>query len=272
VLAAKAQMPTLLRVVNPKGEDGAVAGFGVPLAATAKKEDLAAPLARGVYAVSSPDRKTVLKMMVMPREEAGFDPDAFARSPLAQGWDPELRLRVGATWMLAQLTFESYDPETYPALDFLLSVARRLAELCDGVVADPVAQVYRLPGQVFSPRPTDAPIVAADHVQAKRRDHEGAVHAYTAGLVKFDLPEVEVYGVAPENAAMAERFLLALAQTVLTGARLEPGAVVGARSAPFKVAVGGLDRGLWEGVPCLELLPEGKATADDALAAWAGAS
>ncbi len=268
MLAAKAQFPRLLDVLNPKGEGGAVTGFGVPLAADAKKEDLNAPIRRGVYALSSPDRKTVLKMMVLPREEAGFDPSAFARSDAAQAWDPELRLRVESTWMLLQLTFESYDPETYPALDFFLSVAQRLAELCDGVVADPVSQVYRLPTQVFSTRPEGVPIMAADHVQVKHRPHEGRVHVFTCGLIKFDQPEVEVYGLSEVNTDTAARFLMGLAQAVLLGSRLEPGAVVGVQGSGLKVAVGGLDRGMWEGVPCMELIPEAKGTTDDAVIAW----
>ncbi len=270
MLAARAQFPRLLDVLNPKGEGGAVVGFGVPLAADAKKEDLNAPIQRGVYALSSPDRKTVLKMMVLPKEEAGFDPAAFARSDAAQSWDPELRLRVESTWMLLQLTFESYDPETYSALDFFLSVAQRLALLCDGVVADPVSQVYRLPSQVFSLRPDGVPIAAADHVQVKHRLHEGSVHVFTCGLIKFDQPEVEVYGISGANTDSAARFLMGLAQSVLLGSRLEPGAAVGVKECALKVAVGGLDRGMWDGIPCLELIPEGKGTTDEAVVAWLG--
>jgi hypothetical protein len=261
-------MPRLLDVINPKGEGGAVSGFGVPLAKDAKKEDLNDPMGRGVYALSSPDRKTVLKLMVMPREEAGFDPSVFARSEVALSWEPELRLRVEATWMILQLTFESYDPEAYPALDFFLSIAQRLAEMCDGVVADPVSQVYRLPQQVFSLRPDDTPIAAADHVQAKTRLHEGSLHAYTLGLIKFDHPEVEVYGVSGANEDGAKRFLIALSQSVLMAARLEPGAVVGVKGNQLKVAVGGLDRGQWDGIPCVELIPAGKGTINEAIEAW----
>jgi hypothetical protein len=172
--------------------------------------------------------------------------------------------------MLLQLTFESYDPATYPALDFLLSVAQRLALSCDGVVADPVSQVYRLPSQVFSQRPDGVPVMAADHVQVKHRQHEGSVHVFTCGLIKFDQPEVEVYGISEANTDSAARFLMGLAQSVLLGSRLEPGAVVGVKECALKVAVGGLDRGLWEGIPCLELIPEGKGTTDAAVVAWLG--
>jgi hypothetical protein len=268
VLAAKAQLPSLLQVLNPKGEGGAVAGLGAPMAADASKRDLAEPLKRGVYALSSPDQKSVLKMMVLPKEEAGFDPSSFARSAAAQAWDPELRVRVESTWIIMQLTFESYDPAVYPALDFFLSLAQRLAVLTDGVVADPVSQVYRLPSQVFSHRPAGEPIAAADHVQVHHREHEGALHVYTLGLVKFDHPEVEMYGIRQETKEAAYRFLVGLAQSVLKGTRLEPGASVGVKGQGLKVAVGGLDRRMWAGIPCLELIPGEKDATDDAVRAW----
>ncbi|HXH60885.1 MAG TPA: hypothetical protein VNI20_05955 [Fimbriimonadaceae bacterium] len=268
VLAAKAQLPSILVALNPEGQGGAVKGMGAPMASGAKKEDLAAPISRGVYVLSTPDKKTLLKMMVMPREEAGFDPAAFARSPMAQSWDPELRHRVESTWMLMQVTFESYDPKVYPSLDFVLAVTKRLAELTDGVVADPVAQVYKLPSQVVSPRPEDEQVSAQDHVQVKVREHEGALHVFTLGLSKFDHPEVEVYGIEKDHKETAKRFMMALAQTVLRGTALPIGAAVGKPGSGFKVAGGGLDRGLWEGIPCLELVPEGKGTADEAVRAW----
>jgi len=268
VLAAKAQLPSLLQVLNPKGEGGAVAGLGAPMAADASKRDLAEPLKRGVYALSSPDQKSVLKMMVLPKEEAGFDPSSFARSEAAQAWDPELRLRVESTWIIMQLTFESYDPAVYPALDFFLSLAQRLAVLTDGVVADPVSQVYRLPSQVFSHRPAGELIAAADHAQAHHREHEGALHVYTLGLVKFDHPEVEMYGIRQETKEAAYRFLIGLAQSVLKGTRLEPGASVGVKGQGLTIAVGGLDRAMSDGIPCLELIPGESGTTDDAVRAW----
>ena len=67
----------------------------------------------------------------------GFDPSAFAKSEAASEWPAELRNRIEATWMLLQVTFESYDPRVYPALDFFLSVAKRLADLTDGTKSMP---------------------------------------------------------------------------------------------------------------------------------------
>ena len=268
VLAAKAHLPALLAVVTPKGEGGTVAGMGVPLASGTQKADLAQPMERGIYAIASPDQKTVLKLMVMPKEEAGFDPSAFARSKAAEEWEPELRTRVESTWMVLQLTFESYSPAVYPALDFFLDVAAKLAELTDGTVADPIAKVYKLPAEVRMNRPASDLIAAIDHVQVKARELETGWNVYTLGLTKFDQPEIEVQEIPEKTKQGAERLILGLAQTVLTGQALAPGALVGAKNKPLKVATGGLDRGLWEGIPCLELIAEDKGTQAEAIDAW----
>ena len=51
-------------MVNPKGENGAIAGFGAPLG-NSTKESLANPMQRGAYVIASVDRKTVIKMLVV---------------------------------------------------------------------------------------------------------------------------------------------------------------------------------------------------------------
>src|SRR5688572_11612277 len=122
VLSAKATLPQIVEVVNPKGSDGAVEGFGAPLMTDSTKDDLQKPMSRGAYAIASKDRKTVLKLIVVPKEEAGFDPDAFLRSPQAAALPQDMANRIRATWSLLQLTFESHDPMVYPALDFFESI------------------------------------------------------------------------------------------------------------------------------------------------------
>src|SRR5438046_2175327 len=79
VLSAKAALPRVLEVVGPKGADGAVEGFGAPLSQDAKKEDLQRAIERGHYVIASKNRQTVLKLTVVPKEEAGFDPEPFLR-------------------------------------------------------------------------------------------------------------------------------------------------------------------------------------------------
>ena len=105
VLSSRPTLPTPLQLANPQTSGGAVEGFAAPLAADASKDHLNMPMARGAYVVASKDRKTVLKMLVLSKEEAGFDPDAYATSALALDASQELVARLRGTWTLAQFTF-----------------------------------------------------------------------------------------------------------------------------------------------------------------------
>ncbi|HTQ08656.1 MAG TPA: hypothetical protein VMI31_01155 [Fimbriimonadaceae bacterium] len=261
VLSTRAVLPPLTQVLNPVGDAGALIGFGVPLAPDSTKDSLAAPMARGAYGLASKDRKTVFKMLVISKEEAGFDPEAVARHSASLGISGELLNRIRAAWTLMQLRFESHDPDVYPALDFLLGLVGKLAVLTEGAIADPISQRYLLPGELFA-QPRVNPLVdAREHVSVKLLGSPAGVHALTRGLQKFALPEFEIQGLAPGSEIEAERFLLAACQKVLEGKL----AHLGQRIGKFQVANGGSDRGLWEGIPCYELLPPASVTASAAL-------
>lgn len=268
VLCSKAVLPSIAEVVNPGGEGGAAAGFGAPLTRDTDKAALRRPLERGAYAVATKDRKTVLRMLVLGYEEAGYDPEAFGRSRLAIGADPELLARMRGTWNLAQFSFETHDAMVYPALDFLLGVTARLAMLAEGVVADPLAQRYRLPHETFRADRLDPRIDARDHIAVHSRPDAAGEQVYTLGMRKFNLPEYEIFGVVPDDLELAGRFLIALSQRVLTGDLTKPGERFGAPKAQLEAREGGLDRALWEGVPVFELLPPTGSTVSDCLHAW----
>jgi hypothetical protein len=267
VLASKAVLPSIAEVINPRGEFSAIVGFGVPLGSN-EKDSLRQPLTRGAYAVATKDRKTVLKLLVLNRDEAGFDPEVFARSALAQSAEPELVARIRGTWTIAQLTFESHDPMVYSALDFLLSVAQRLAMMSDGVVADAVSQRYLLPQEVFHPDRLDSRVDARDHVATHSRTRPDGIHTFTLGLQKFSMPEIEITGLFPGEESIAGRFLLTVAQASLQGNLVRPGDRLGSVRLPFEAREGGFDKALWEGIPVLELLPPTSASAGEALDAW----
>jgi hypothetical protein len=268
VLAARAQLPTVLDVVNPDGSLGAAQGFGAPLAQGASREDLAKPLERGAYVISSKDRTTVLRMLVISKEEAGFDPGGLLRSPQATGLSQEMLSRIAATWTIMQLTFESHHAMVYPALDFLQAVCKRLAELCDGVIADPLSEIYQLPEHMMRNPRIDPRIDAREHVAIHFQAKPEGLWACTLGMQKFALQEFEIQGLEPAMNAHAEAFLLSLCQTVLVGNRIQVGDKVGSSRMPFDVGPGGLDRAVWEGIECCELLPPSRATASEAVAAW----
>lgn len=267
VLSGHAQLPAPAQVANPKGEDGAIEGFIAPLMSGSSKDDLGKPMARGVYAVATPDRKTVIRLRVVSKEEAGFDPEPLASSALALTISPEALARVRATWTLLQLTFESHDPMVAPSLAFLYAFSKRLAELTEGVVADPIAQRYMLPSEL--PQPEEAAAIAApDHVSVRMLGGAGSESAFTMGMQKFGLPEFELNELEQGAEPLAGAFLLSVCQALLDGTELNPGDKVGSRGAPFDVAVGGLDRGRWEGIPVFELLPARGKTVAEGLAAW----
>ncbi|HVL38146.1 MAG TPA: hypothetical protein VM328_02035 [Fimbriimonadaceae bacterium] len=266
VLSSRATLPPILDVLNPAGERGAARGFGAPLAAGKSKQDLLAPIERGAYALASHDRKTVLKLLVLSKEEAGFDPELIARSSLAAGLAQELVNRIRATWTLMQLTFESHDPDVYPSLDFLLALAARLAALTEGVVADPIAQRYLLPDEIFQRPRLDPKVDAREHVVVKTRPSKQNNHAHTLGLMKFALPELEMYEVSDKHLARAEGLLMSLAQNMLLGRVVRAGERLQAFGSVFEAREGGLDRAIWEGIPCLEILPA-RGSLEDALSA-----
>jgi hypothetical protein len=267
VLAATAQLPKLVDVVNPTGSGGAVPGFGVPLAQSASKEDVTRPMERGIYGVASKNKETILKLMVVPKEEAGFDPGPFLRSPEAQLITEDHRARISATWTLLQMTFESHEAMVYDSLKFLQLVARRLAELTEGSISDPISRTYLLPEELFHRPPLNDKIDVRDFIRVRHRPGDGS--SYTLGMQKFALAEYEMFGVSERNVALAERFLLAIAQSALLGKIAEVGDVLGSSQVPLQVAIGGIDRLNWEGIECHEIIPPSGKTVDDGLIAWA---
>lgn len=260
VLAGTAQLPSLLMVVNPKGEGGAIAGFGVPMSHGTSKEDLARPLERGVYALSTPDRKTVLKLRVLSKEEAGFNPEGVLSALSSMRLDSEVVDRVRATWSILQLTFEAFDPGLYPSLDFVTQVASRLASQTNGVVADPLAGQYRLPSHYPSVKPPGEPFVVTDHVSVMPQQVGNTLRLQTAGLAKFAQPELVLSQVPTSLESTALSFIFSICAGVLRGKIVEPGDRL--VSLDGWIAGGSPDQNPL--VPIIELLPV-KGSVEDAL-------
>jgi len=269
VLSSRSVLPSIAEVANPTGFGGATVGLAVPLGEESDKSALAAPMHRGAYVVASKDRKTVLKMLIMSKEEAGYDPERFVSSSLAVGEDPELVVRIRATWTIAQIAFESYDPSVYPALEFFLGLAVRLATLSEGVVADSICERYLLPEKVFHPNRMHPIIDVRDHVSVKLERRPDGIHAYTLGMQKFVLEEYEIHNLMEEDQETVQLFLLTLCQSVLMGDPTKLGDKFGSPKALFEACGGGFDKGLWEGIEVFELLPPTTKSVSEALSFWA---
>lgn len=261
VLSSHATLPTILQILNPKGDGNAAVGYGVPMAQDATKDVLTRPLARGAYGLFSKDKKSVFQMLVINRDEAGFDPEAVARHSQSLGIEGELLNRIRATWSVIQLRIKSHDPEVYPTLDFILAVTARLGALTEGAIADPISERYLLPDQIFAKPRMDPQVDAREHVAVHLRGTGAGVHAYTRGLAKFALHELEIQALSPGSEVAAERLLIGACQRILKGQLLGAGTRIG----KFEVREGGFDRSLWEGTPCFELLPPTNMSASEAL-------
>jgi len=266
VLSSASVLPSIEDVIVPKPEyEGPVVGFGAPLRAGATKEELRQPMRPGAYAIADRSRKTVCQMLLMGKEDAGFNPETFAQSALAMDFSAETVARIRGTWTIAQFTFQSHDPDVFPSLDFLQDVTARLASLSEGVIADPISRRYLLPSQVRLSDRLDPKFDAREHVSVQFRTVAGANTGYTLGMQKFALPEFELATLLDHEMAIAERFLILLAQTALIRSPMN----AGDRTDGFVLAEGGFDRAVWEGIPVLEVLPPTSQMAGDALRDWA---
>ncbi len=268
VLASDSVLPSLLVLLNPKGEGGAVKGFGVPMQKDAAKADLAKPLSRGFYGLASSDQKTLLKLAVVSKEEAGFDPGPLLKSPAALLMKEDIRFGIAGAWHLLQFTFESYDPEVYPALDFLHSLVKRTAETSNGIIADPLGQVYWVHQEFPIEHDPSLAFATPALVSTKERAESAGLNLYTLGLQKFALPELEIKGVSPSESEIGQAFLLSLCQGILGGSKVELGQRVGHGDASFLVIQGGSNRAHWEGIPCFELVPNSNLTTSAILKLW----
>jgi hypothetical protein len=274
VLATRATLPSIRELIDPKGAGGTVTGFGAPLDRNADKSALYLPMNRGGYVFASSDRKTVLKTIVLSKEEANFDPEPYARRAIEQTGqiptevDHERITRIRATWSLIQFTFESHDPMVYPALDFLSDLLTHAATACDGVGADSICRRYRMPTEVRETVRLDPRIDAREHVSVNIAETPSGAVAYTLGLQKFLIPEFEIVGLHPDAFDSTARFLLALAQTALLGDLPKAGRAYGSSRLPFVAQPGGFDHGRWGGIPVLELLSGAQTTPTEAITAW----
>lgn len=221
VLASNAVAPTLNSLMNPKGVDGGIVGLSVPLMQDSNIDELARPISRGVYGLSSLDKKTVIKMRAFSHEEAHFDPESVLSMPSFQSMDSEIVQRIRATWTIYQLTFESYDPALFPSLNMFINTVARLGILTEGAIADPLAMRYLLPQHFMLSHDND--FYVQNFVGITKQSERDECRISTKGLSKFDQREIELTVNNMDVAEIASQFLLSVANGVVHGQKLDLG-------------------------------------------------
>jgi hypothetical protein len=139
----------------------------------------------------------------------------------------------------------------YPALDFILGIAARAGTLSSAIIADPISERYLMPDELVMRPRTNPNVDAREHVFIHRRPEGLTWHMYTKGLSKILQPELEIYGVEPQDQEDAARFLMSASQGVFEGFLVQDGSTLGL----FEARQGGTNKALWSNAMVMELLP-----------------
>jgi len=226
---AKDELPSLIALANPSGIDGAVEGMAGPADAKPTGENMMGPMQEGNYVAIAPSgggcsfRVERFDPQSAPLAVA---PEMFEASGLTQEMLDKFNRPV---WQVI-LQMETPGKEVRETVIFATRLARRLAELGDGVIMD--SSGFRF----FGPQgwPVEDPMPEFDarehvhiHIEAESR------WFHTHGLVKFGRPELEIYDVPSELDHVAFGTLLDIGQYVITSAMIEPGQTCGDPNQPF---------------------------------------
>ncbi len=269
VLVPSEVLPPLLQIANRHGSNGAVAGLGAPLHAGADPDLLNNPLSVGTYAFTTREKTTVIRMDVFRTEdvkEFKLPSDPYLQQ--IAGLTGERLRRAQHARFLINCSIAGYDPQVYPSVRFFLDIVRRLASLCEGVVADPLAETYRLPEEWSYPIRLDPRLDFREIGAVKVVPLSDGLWMSTRGLCKFNLPEYEIYGVPHELAEVAMRMLISAGQQALIGIPIKAGESAFAPDAPLLACPGTRQKHEWGDRPALEFKPPPGKTTRDALLAW----
>ena len=255
VLLGPGVRPTPLALVNPDGSNDAVQGFAAPLNQDKDADLLSQSIADGSYVLATKDRKTLVQadffdMSAVPQFRLPSEPGAQAMVDLVG----EKLWRAERAAGLATLVFKGYSQDVYESVRFLLDAAARLASLSDGVVADPLAETYRLAEDFRQAAPLDAQIDFRDVCSIKAFAESGGVWVSTRGMSKFNLAEYEVYGVAEAEVTRVGETLVLAGQEALLGAPMPIGERVSTPMGSLETMHGAKNRDKWGDRSTIELL------------------
>ncbi|MGI8922874.1 MAG: hypothetical protein ACR2HJ_02340 [Fimbriimonadales bacterium] len=269
VLSAAETLPPLLQVINPDGSNNAIKGFGAPLTEGTDRDILNRPIGPGSYVLTTIDKLTVIQMDVFPRSEVPQfqipqDPVALAATNLTG----EALRRAQDANMLTNFLFKGYDPGLYVSVQFMLEFVKRFAESSEAVVADPLAETYRLPDQMKASPPMDVRIDFRDVGSVMLVRLPDGIWISTRGLSKFDVPEIEMYGIPDELREPAAEMVVVAAQQVLVGVPMKESETAFSVQSPLEVVRGTRQLSDWGGRSALELRDRGGDGAARGVDAW----
>lgn len=268
ILAPSEILPPLLQVANRHGNNGAVIGLGAPLHLGADRDLLNSPISIGAYAFTTLEKTTVVRVDVFRTEDVEFKVPSDPPSQQIAGLTGERLHRAQNARYLINSALMGYDREVYPSVRFFLDLVRRLASLCEAVVADPLAETYRLPEEWTYSIRLDPRLDFREIGAIKVVTLSDGLWVSTRGLCKFNLLEYEIYSVPPDLAETAMKMLIAAGQQTLIGIPIREGESAFAPDAPLVAHMGTRQRHEWGDRPVLEFRPRHGKSIRDSLLAW----
>lgn len=250
--------PTPLQLGNPDGSNGALPAFVAPLNQEKNADLLSTPFADGPYVVATKDQKTLVQADFFDLAAvSGFRLPDDAASQAMVNLDGERLQRAQRSSSLANLVIKGHSHEVYDSIRFFLDVASRVALLTDGVVADPLAETYRLPDELKQASPLDSRIDFRDVGSIKAVRDDDGVWVSTRGMAKFNLPEYEIYGVADSDVTRMGEMLVLSGQEALLGSPVPLGVALSTPFGVFQASPGTRNRHIWVDRPAVTLSPGG---------------
>lgn len=269
VLAGHGGLPTLLQIVNPDGSNSALKGFGVPLAQGASKDLLNQQIAAGAYALTTPDKLTIIQMTVSSLSDVKeFQLPSNQRDLEATDLIGEKYERARKATHIISLFFKGYNPDVLASVEFLLGIASRIGKLTNGVVADIMAESYRLPEELRISDRLDPRVDFREIATIKAIRLGDGVWVSTRGLSKFNLPEYEMYGIPDDLVDTAFKMLVAAGQQTLLGVPLRAGESAYSVQYPMEIAEGTKQRDAWGDRETLEISDPNEQSAKIGVQSW----
>lgn len=270
VLAPGRGLPPLLSLINPDGSNGAVTGFGAPLSEGASRDLLNMPMPTGAYALTTRAQDTVVQMDVFTMKQVpSFSVPRTAAEREAAGITPEVAQRLDRAEYLVNFLIRGYR-DALESTRFFLDLVARMGTISEGAVADALAEAYRLPGDLAL-KSRLHPLVDFREIGTVRLapDDDGTLWVSSRGLIKFNLPEFEMFGVPREYSDAAARMIAAAGQQALIGMPMRPGESAFSPNSPLLIHEGTRNRHLWGDRPTLEFRDPGGTGAAKGVRAWA---